>query len=124
MLLGVRRAHFFFCLLLCGACHHNPPALAVATATDLGKVADSAAPGLLRDGGASILLGGGVLWTFGDTLFPVVSVDGTQLRSNTAALAAVTSPLAVKEPLMPATAKQTPNAQINEIHRIFSFISL
>jgi hypothetical protein len=99
MKLGVWRSWGSVALLTCAACHSAPPALTVASATDLGKLADSAAPNLLRDGGASIFLGGRVLWTFGDTLFPFVSVDGTQLRSNTAAFASVGSPLALTEPL-------------------------
>ena len=85
--------------LCLAACHHDAPALTVTSATDLGKLADTAAPNLLRDGGASILLGGRVLWTFGDTIFSPPAVDGSQLRSNTAALAQVASPLAVTEPL-------------------------
>jgi hypothetical protein len=85
--------------LCLAACHKDAPALTVASATDLGKIADAAAPNLLRDGGASILLGGKVLWTFGDTIFSPAAVDGSQLRSNTAALAQVASPLAVTEPL-------------------------
>ena len=32
--------------------------------------------------------------------------------------------LAVNEPLMPATAKHIPSEQINEIHRILSFVFL
>lgn len=85
--------------LALAACHHDAPALTVASATDLGKLSDAAAPNLLRDGGASILLGGRVLWTFGDTIFSPPAVDGSQLRSNTAALAQVSAPLAVTEPL-------------------------
>ena len=96
-----RRPIVFVMALILVACHHDAPAptLTVATTTDLGKLADAAAPGLLRDGGASILVGGRVLWTFGDTLFSPAAVDGSQLRSNTAALAQVGSPLAASEPL-------------------------
>ncbi len=79
----------------CSACHHSPPALAVVSATDLGAVGNSGVNGLLRDGGASILLGGQILWTFGDTLFPFKADDGSQLRTNTAALASPGAPLAV-----------------------------
>lgn len=52
-----------------------------------------------RDGGASALIGGKLIWLFGDTIFPVKSVDGTNGRSNTAAWADPTSPCDITEPL-------------------------
>jgi hypothetical protein len=52
-----------------------------------------------RDGGESVLIGGKMLWTFGDTIFNPASVDGTNYRSNTAALANPSQPLAVTEPV-------------------------
>src|SRR3954468_12559729 len=57
-------------------------ALKIASTKDLG-VAGKPASVLVRDGGATLLLGGRLLWMFGDTL---VSND-TQIRSNSAALA-------------------------------------
>lgn len=65
----------------------------------LGTLQDPDAPKLLRDGGASARVGGQILWTFGDTLWPFKSADGTSGRSNTAALADPASPLTVTEPL-------------------------
>jgi len=53
---------------------------------------------LTRDGGESALIGGQILWTFGDTIFNPKSVDGDNLRSNTAALANPSQPLVVTEP--------------------------
>ncbi len=52
-----------------------------------------------RDGGATALVGGRLLWTFGDTIFSPKSVDGTNLRSSTAALADPSRPLEVSEPV-------------------------
>lgn len=52
-----------------------------------------------RDGGASALIGGRILWTFGDTLSTAKGVDGSSGRSNTAALADPAKPLVVSEPL-------------------------
>jgi hypothetical protein len=51
-----------------------------------------------RDGGESALIGGNVLWIFGDTIFNPADEDGSHLRSNTAALADPDDPLAVREP--------------------------
>jgi hypothetical protein len=72
-------------------------ALQVASTRDLGVVSKPASV-LVRDGGATTLLGGKLLWIFGDTLFPNESVE---LRSNTAALANPAQPLATSEPLDP-----------------------
>lgn len=52
-----------------------------------------------RDGGESVLVGGKILWTFGDTFFNPKSVDGVNFRTSTAALADPANPLAVTEPL-------------------------
>ncbi len=57
--------------------------LEVAGVRDLGTLVQPA--GWLRDGGQSTLVGSRILWTFGDTLFPVTATDGSHLRSNTAA---------------------------------------
>src|SRR5512142_1338171 len=59
--------------------------LDIISMRDLGVVGKPASV-TVRDGGASGLIGGKVLWTFGDTLFSPTAVDGTNLRSNTAAL--------------------------------------
>ncbi len=55
----------------------------------------------VRDGGFSILLNDRILWTFGDTFFRggYVSTDSATYRSNTAALAELSTPLALAEPL-------------------------
>jgi hypothetical protein len=87
-------------IALCAAsCGHHPAGVTVASAVDLGAVSDAAAANLWRDGGSSVLLGAKVLWSFGDTIFPFKADDGSQLRTNTAALAAPDAPLAVSEPL-------------------------
>jgi hypothetical protein len=52
-----------------------------------------------RDVGASALIGSRVLWTFGDTLLKAPAEDGERMRSSTAALGRVASPLKLEEPL-------------------------
>ena len=73
-------------------------ALEIAEARELGTVGK---PGTVtaRDGGATGLIGGRLLWLFGDTLFNPRSVDGTNLRTCTAALADAASPLSTTEPV-------------------------
>jgi hypothetical protein len=82
-----------------GAATAEPPnELEVAATTDLGAVGKpSSVKG--RDGGESGLVGGKVLWTFGDTIYSPQAEDGTNLRSNTAALADPRRPLDVREPV-------------------------
>ena len=74
------------------------PAVSVASTRDLGVVSTPATTAT-RDGGESVLVGGKILWTFGDTFFSPKSADGVNFRTNTAALADPSSPLAVTEPL-------------------------
>lgn len=81
------------------SCHHGRPGPEVVVSTDLGVLSDASAPSLWRDGGASVLVGNQLLWFFADTIFPFVSVDGTQLRTNTAASASPLAPAALAEPL-------------------------
>ena len=52
--------------------------------TDLGALSK---PGVVtaRDGGAAALIGGQMLWTFGDSLMTVTGADGFTYRSSTAA---------------------------------------
>jgi len=83
--------------VLASACGKPGPAL--AGATDLGALMNPNAPTLWRDGGSSVLLGTQLLWAFGDTIFPFQADDGSQLRTNTAALAAPAAPLTLTEPL-------------------------
>jgi len=70
-----------------GLARTSPPAvghpLRVESVRDIGPLVGP--PGWLRDGAQSIQLGSRILWTFGDTLFPVLAVDGSLLRTNTAA---------------------------------------
>ncbi len=70
----------------------------IATVADLGRIS---APDTVtaRDGGTSALIGGKILWTFGDTLLSKATVDGSHYRSNTAALADPLQPTQVSEPL-------------------------
>ncbi|GHO47803.1 DUF4185 domain-containing protein [Ktedonospora formicarum] len=69
-------------------------ALVIASTKDLGTVGHPKSVAS-RDGGATALIGGQLLWTFNDTL---VSGD-SHVRSNSAALASPTNPLVVHEPL-------------------------
>jgi hypothetical protein len=62
-----------------------PPALTVTATEDLGTLGQPPSV-LARDGGASGRVGRFELWTFGDSLLNVTSVDGARLRSNTAAI--------------------------------------
>ncbi|MHB8750749.1 MAG: DUF4185 domain-containing protein [Aggregatilineales bacterium] len=70
----------------------------VASVSDLGRIS---APDTVtaRDGGTSLLIGGKILWAFGDTLLSKAAVDGSNYRSNTAALADPSQPIQVSEPL-------------------------
>ncbi|GHO64106.1 hypothetical protein KSC_029980 [Ktedonobacter sp. SOSP1-52] len=72
----------------------TPRTIKVASTKDLGTV-DHPKSVAARDGGATALIGGQLLWTFNDTL---VAGD-SHVRSSSAALAAPTNPLAVHEPL-------------------------
>jgi hypothetical protein len=54
--------------------------LRVSSVSDEGPLVQPA--GWLRDGGETALVGGRVLWAFGDTLFPSSAPDGTHLRSS------------------------------------------
>jgi hypothetical protein len=69
-------------------------ALKIASTKDMGAIGKPASV-LVRDGGATLLLGGRLLWMFGDTL---VSND-PQIRSNTAALADPEQPLVTHDVL-------------------------
>jgi hypothetical protein len=72
--------------------------LAVASTRDLGAVGMPANV-VGRDGGFSGLVGGKILWVFGDTFFNPPASDGEGFRSNTGALADPARPLEVSEPL-------------------------
>jgi len=82
----------------------NAPELAsapvVSSITDLGAIGQPASV-LTRDGGSSTVVGGKMLWLFGDSFFKngVKSVDGDSFRSNSAAIADLTMPLDVTERL-------------------------
>jgi len=79
----------------------------VDVVTELGAV--SKPPTVVTcDGGESALIGGQILWTFGDTFFNTKAADGDSFRSNTAALANPSQPLAVTEPLDAIDANGTP----------------
>ncbi len=76
----------------------GPRPLEVASTREMGILTQPAAV-VGRDGGSSALVGGRVLWTFGDTFYSRMSADGTNFRSNTAALSDPASPVATTEPL-------------------------
>src|SRR6185295_18518843 len=69
----------------------------VASVRELGTVGRPPTVSV-RDGGATGLVGGRLLWLFGDTIFNPRSVDGENLRTCTAALATPGQPLATSEP--------------------------
>ncbi|MBO0783185.1 MAG: hypothetical protein J2P37_30590, partial [Ktedonobacteraceae bacterium] len=74
---------------------HTPPrALRVASIKELGVVGKPETV-LVRDGGATIQLGGQLFWMFGDTLV----LNDMHIRSNTAALASLAKPLETHEAL-------------------------
>jgi hypothetical protein len=66
---------------------------------DLGIVANPAGAKFIRDGATSGLVGGRILYAFGDTLFFERAVDGANYRSNTAAYAELGRPIVLSEPL-------------------------
>jgi hypothetical protein len=73
------------------------PAVTVKSVKELGVVGKPKSV-LGRDGGESAVIGGKMLWTFGDTIFHPAAEDGSHFRTNTAALADPAEPLAVHEP--------------------------
>jgi hypothetical protein len=99
---GVSRMTFAALALTVSATKANAASsakeLAVESTTDLGPLGKPANV-IGRDGGESALIGGKLLWTFGDTMFPRRAEDGSQYRTNTAALADPERPLEVSEPL-------------------------
>lgn len=72
--------------------------LRVISVTDLGVVSRPETV-INRDGGFTVLVGGKMLWTFGDTFFNTRAEDGSAFRSNTAALAEPDMPLLLTEPV-------------------------
>lgn len=89
----------FLVLTVLAACMGAPsaPTLEVVSVQELGVVGKPATV-TARDVGGSARIGNRVLWLFGDTLFTPKSVDGTNLRSSTAAWADPARPLEVTEP--------------------------
>ena len=79
-------------------CVDPPRAVEVVSTRDVGTMGKPATTAT-RDSGESVLVGGKVLWTFGDTFFSPKSADGVNFRTNTAALADPSNPLVVSEPL-------------------------
>ncbi|HEX6736825.1 MAG TPA: hypothetical protein VF310_01000, partial [Vicinamibacteria bacterium] len=97
-------AGILFLAALCGCGGDRPTAadsaprpLAAAAVRELGAVSRPATV-VGRDGGPSALVGGRVLWTFGDTFFTRLASDGAGFRSNTAASADPARPLEAVEP--------------------------
>lgn len=77
----------------------TPSKIKEVQVTELGSIQNPSAPYLLRDGGASGLLGNRLLWTFGDTLFLRKSASGYDGYSSTAGYSELASPTVVSEPL-------------------------
>ncbi len=76
--------------------------------TELGVISNPSAPYLLRDVGVSGLLGGRVLWAFGDTIFFRKSTSGYNGYSNTAAYSMLSTPTVVSEVLDAKGAPESP----------------
>jgi len=72
--------------------------IAIASVREIGAIGKPPSVSA-RDGGASAIIGGQLLWYFGDTFFNPPSVNGKSFFCNTAALANPTLPLVVSEPL-------------------------
>ncbi len=74
-----------------------PHPLEVAAARDVGRLVQPSR--WLRDGGQTTVVGSRILWTFGDTIFPDPAVDGSHLRSNSAAWSDPRDPTRVEDPV-------------------------
>lgn len=72
---------------------------AIRSVEHLGKIENPKHPNIIRDGGASAIVGDGVLWTFADSIFNPPSVTGKSGYSSTAARATVDKPGVISEPL-------------------------
>jgi hypothetical protein len=88
---GARVWIFGSAIAACTTTQPLPPA------TDLGALSKPSVV-TARDGGGSALVGGNLLWMFGDSLMTVTAVDGFNYRSSTVAWGAPAS-LALTEPL-------------------------
>ncbi len=77
-----------------------PPPPRFASVKKVGEIANpEAGDAFGRDGCGSGLLGGRILYTFGDTIFFRTAADGARFRTNTAAYADLASPTVLHEPL-------------------------
>ncbi len=93
------RLLFALAMLACGRAPAGSAArpLVVASVRDLGALAK---PDKVvgRDGGGSALIGGKILWTFGDTFWVGPAADGATYRTNTGALSDPAAPTLTTEP--------------------------
>lgn len=96
---GLLKATLISILVLTTFSTKQTNAALVLSTESLGNVENPSRTGLGRDGGLTVKLGNKILWMFGDTLFHPASVDGTHIRTNTAALADPSSPYSLTEPL-------------------------
>lgn len=78
----------------------EPTKTYIAKVTDLGNLTYST-PNSPRDGGDSAIIGGRVVWNFGDTFYvpKVTKFTGDLFRSATAALGTTTNPTQLTEPI-------------------------
>ncbi len=97
MRIGIHALFLGMALASCSDSTSTTRALKVIQVRPLGAIGAVKSIGA-RDGGPSCIAGGKIVWTFGDTLFSPKSVDNTNLRSNTAALADIATPTNVSEP--------------------------
>jgi len=71
--------------------------LEVAAVAEAGTIPQS--HDWFRDGGQSALVGGRILWVFGDTLFRTADEEGSHLRSNTSARSDPDDPFRLDDPV-------------------------
>ncbi len=93
------------CSLVVAACADGPTdaggrAVEVEGVVDLGRLAEPSATVVGRDGGPGGLLGGRLLWTFGDTFLTAANpVDGSNVLSATGAWSDPAAPLELVQPV-------------------------
>ncbi len=117
ILIGCLAATGFFIYSVFAA---NPSLIKEVAVTPTGVVQNPVAPYLLRDGGASGLLGGRVLWTFGDTIFFRKGDSGEDGFSSTAAYAELSSPTVVSEPIDTKGAPAAPLLQLSNGEKAYN----
>ncbi|MCX5747801.1 MAG: hypothetical protein NT062_35495, partial [Proteobacteria bacterium] len=87
-------------LVVVVGCGDEQAGLAVERVDDLGRFPEPSATVIGRDGGPGGMLGGRLLWTFGDTFLGAPNpIDHSSVLSATGAWSAVDAPLALVQPV-------------------------